>query len=70
MKPGAYSNSGQKFVWKLAAALLVMAALTACGAARLPGQHMTLLRDGGLRVTLSLSCPASQPACDIQTLST
>ncbi len=70
MTTRAHGINGRRFAWTVAATVLVLAVLTACSAVRLPGQKQTLQHDGGLRVTLALSCPASQPACDMQTLST
>lgn len=70
MTTRAHETNGRRVAWTVVATVLVLAALTACGAVRLPGQTQTLQRAGGLRVMLSLSCPVSHPACDIQTLST
>lgn len=72
MKAGAHGISGKRQTWRVVAAAMVAVAvivmLAGCGSVRLPGQHLTLQRDGGIRMTLSLACPASQAGCDISRL--
>ncbi|MGZ3599560.1 MAG: SecDF P1 head subdomain-containing protein [Ktedonobacterales bacterium] len=69
METRAHGIQGQRAAWLIAAAVLVLTALAACGPQQLLGKQKTLQHDGGIQITFSLACPSLQAGCDIQRLS-